>query len=178
MMPQACSASRENRHRYDLRASAGLQGGLNTYAYVGGNPLTRTDRNGLIWDTLWDVGNVIYDISRGNWGDAAADAGAMFIPFVPAGITKLRKLGPIKCADGPHTTWKTDANGNITRHETWEPNSQNPNGWDSCQSTDICGRPHRNSETNLPVPTPHTQGRHIPGGVRAALPHEIPRRWR
>jgi hypothetical protein len=49
----------QNLPRYDESASGRLVGGINTYAYVGGNPLSRTDRNGLLWEysqsqgTLW-----------------------------------------------------------------------------------------------------------------------------
>lgn len=145
------------------------------YSYVNDNPLAYTDSKGLFIDTIWDVGNVIYDIWQGNWQDAAVDAAAMCVPGVPAGITKLRKLGPVRDAVGPHTVWKTDARGNIIRHETWAPNPRNPTGWERVQSTDIVGRPHYSKETRQYVPTPHTQGPNIPGGVRPALPSEIPR---
>lgn len=99
----------------------------------------------------------------------------MCIPGVPAGITKLKKLGPIENAAGPHTVWKTGPDGQIIRHETYTPNPQNPIGWDKVQSTDITGRPHFNKETGQYIPTPHTQGPSIPGGVRPALPNAIPK---
>jgi RHS repeat-associated protein len=88
---------------------------------------------------------------------------------------RTKKVMPDTTAQGPHTVWKEDpVTGEITRHETWTPNPKNPTGWDSVQSTDLRGRPHRNSQTGQPVPPPHTQGNNIPGGVRPALPSEIP----
>ena len=87
----------------------------------------------------------------------------------------LNKLKPDPKATGDHTTFKTDADGNVTRHETWTENSQNPTGFDSKQSTDVSGKPHRNKTTGDKVPTPHTQGKEIPGGVRPATPDEIPK---
>lgn len=87
-----------------------------------------------------------------------------------------KKVEPVKDAAGPHTTWKTDPRtGEITRHETWQPNVRNPSGWDKVQSTDIRGRPHYNKQTGESIPTPHTQGKDIPGGVRPATPAEIPK---
>ena len=90
-------------------------------------------------------------------------------------ITRTKKVKPIKDANGPHTTWKTDPQtGQITRHETWNPNPRNPTGWDKVQSTDLKGAPHINKQTGEAIPTPHTQGKGIPGGVRPASPSEIP----
>lgn len=92
-----------------------------------------------------------------------------------SGETSGNKVNPDTRATGPHTTWKTDPDtGEITRHETWTPNEQNPTGWDSTQSTDIEGKSHFNKKTGESVPTPHTQGKGIEGGVRPAKPSEIP----
>jgi RHS repeat-associated protein len=99
--------------------------------------------------------------------DSAGDTGK-------AAAQRTKRVAPNPDAKGPHTTWKTDENGNITRHETWDPNARNPTGWDSRQSTDVQGGAHRNSKTGEPVPTPHTQGKDIDGGVRPAHPDEIP----
>ncbi|MEO5371598.1 MAG: hypothetical protein H7833_16130 [Magnetococcus sp. DMHC-1] len=150
-------------------------GDTNLYGYVLGDPVNYTDSNGLILDTIWDLGNVLYDVWSGNWVDAAADTAAMCVPFVPAGMTKLNKLGPIVDAAGPHTIWKKNSAGNITRHETFMPNPRNPTGWDKVQSTDLVGRSHTNSMSGIRVQTPHTHGREIPGGVRPATLNEIPR---
>jgi RHS repeat-associated protein len=66
---------------------------FNRYAYANNNPYKYVDPDGRVpLDTIWDFGNVVYDVANGNWGDAAIDAGAMLIPFVPAGITKLRHV--------------------------------------------------------------------------------------
>lgn len=56
-------------------------------------------------ETIWDIGNVLYDVgaavynhikgdhktARSHWGNAAFDAGAMLIPYVPAGTSKVVK---------------------------------------------------------------------------------------
>ena len=94
------------------------------------------------------------------------------------GVPKKRrnKAQPHPDAEGPHTTWKKDPQtGKITRHETYNPNPRNPTGFDKVQSTDLKGAPHVNKKTGEAIPTPHTQGKNIPGGVRAATPDEIPR---
>ena len=65
---------------------------LNKYAYGLNNPYRYVDSDGNFpIDTFWDVGNVIYDVYKRDWTSAAADTGAMFIPYVPAGITKVAK---------------------------------------------------------------------------------------
>ncbi|WP_303671564.1 RHS repeat domain-containing protein, partial [uncultured Muribaculum sp.] len=78
---------------------------ISQYSYCGGDPINRVDPDGKFWDTVWDVGNIIYDGTcaiiehiKGNheaakeyWIDAAYDTGAALIPFVPAGASKVTK---------------------------------------------------------------------------------------
>jgi hypothetical protein len=54
---QAVELHQENPHQYDELASGRLVGGLNTYAYVAGNPISNTDPEGLqvpgTWETIF-----------------------------------------------------------------------------------------------------------------------------
>jgi RHS repeat-associated protein len=87
------------------------------------------------------------------------------------------RLRPDPRAEGPHSTFRRNARtGDVNHTATYRPNPRNPSGHDQISRTDVTGAAHRNSITGDPVPTPHVQGRGIPGGVRPAEPHEIPRR--
>ena len=91
------------------------------YSYCGNNPIIRVDKNGKIWDIIWDIGNVVYDIGsaitnhiRGNheqaqthWQDAGVDALAMAIPGLPAGVSKLKYADDV--AAFTKSTKKADA---------------------------------------------------------------------
>ncbi len=83
-------------------------GGIGLYTYVGNAPTTAVDPDGQFWDTIWDVGNILYDAGKIAYGyvtessllieegqgDLVLDAAAALIPFVPAGATKaLRGAG-------------------------------------------------------------------------------------
>ena len=75
------------------------------YTYCGGNPVIRVDKDGRIWDTVWDIGNMLYDAgaavaahirgdhvsAQSHWVDLGVDAVAAALPFVPAGTTKALK---------------------------------------------------------------------------------------
>ena len=75
------------------------------YTYCGGNPVIRIDKDGRIWETVWDVGNMLYDAgaavaahirgdhvsAQSHWVDLGVDAIAAALPFVPAGTTKALK---------------------------------------------------------------------------------------
>jgi RHS repeat-associated protein len=89
-----------------------------------------------------------------------------------------QRLSPDPAAGGsPHSTFRTDpVTGEVTHYTTWEPNPQNPLGYDPVLRYDGVGGAHFNKIDQIDVPTPHVQGPGIPGGVRPAQPWEIP--WR
>ena len=83
---------------------------------------------------------------------------------------------PVEGAQGDHSTFRRDRDGNVTNTATYQQNPRNPSGFDEVSRTDVVGGSHFNKVTQEDVPTPHVQGRNIPGGVRPARPDEIPRR--
>lgn len=77
-------------------------------------------------------------------------------------------------AKGPHTRFRTDSNGRVTRYTSYRSNGRG--GFDPKKSVDTKsgGKPHFNKDTGKRVPTPHVQGKRIPGGVRPARNYELP----
>ena len=76
------------------------------YTYCLNNPIKLKDPNGEIpLETIWDIGNVLYDfgaavtnhikgnhnVAKSNWRDLGMDVAAVFIPYVPAGASKVFK---------------------------------------------------------------------------------------
>ncbi|MBI2328032.1 hypothetical protein HYU92_06975 [Candidatus Curtissbacteria bacterium] len=64
----------------------------NPYAYALNNPINLSDPSGEFIDTVWDIANIAYDIYTCDWGSLAVDTASAFIPFVPAGLTKVGKV--------------------------------------------------------------------------------------
>lgn len=74
------------------RDPLGEDGGMNLYAFCDNDPVNEFDPNGCIpLDTVWDIGNIIYDICVGDDVALSADTAALMLPYVPAGSTKLVK---------------------------------------------------------------------------------------
>jgi len=76
------------------------------YVSTNNSEFSKLDKNegdNIPVDTIWDAGNVIYDLGKAGIGavkgdkemqnegltDAAADSAAFLIPYVPAGVTKV-----------------------------------------------------------------------------------------
>jgi len=101
--------------RWVNRDPLGEAGGLNLHGFAGNRPSDVVDPHGRVWDTVWDIGNVIYDVGKMVYGylaeddeliregrdDLALDAAAAVIPFVPAGSTKALRAarGLKRCGD-------------------------------------------------------------------------------
>ncbi|WP_193343296.1 RHS repeat-associated core domain-containing protein, partial [Pseudoalteromonas luteoviolacea] len=109
---------------------AGNSQAINPYSYGMNNPLSGTDPTGYIWETAWDIANVIYDIGKIGYGystgnaamvadgftDLAADAVAVATPFLPAGSTKLGRatIEGVEVANGATKGVSKVANGKTT----------------------------------------------------------------
>ena len=73
-------------------------------------------------------------------------------------------------------------NGNIFKYETYQKvngNYFNPvKRFDGGQPSGFSGANHVNKATGESIPTPHVQGKSIPGGVRLPDSFEIPNNGR
>ncbi|MCM2263857.1 MAG: RHS domain-containing protein [Desulfuromonadales bacterium] len=68
----------------------------NRYSYSLNNSYRNVDLDGRIpIDTIWDIGNIVYDIATGDKVGLAADTAALAIPYVPAGLSKVGKVAKV-----------------------------------------------------------------------------------
>ena len=78
--------------RWLNRDPIGEDGGLNLYVFCENDPINKYDSNGCIpLDTVWDLGNIVYDICVGDDVALATDTAALMLPYIPAGASKLVK---------------------------------------------------------------------------------------
>jgi RHS repeat-associated protein len=89
----------------DPLADEGGQDNWTPYHYCANNPILNTDPDGEIFETIWDVANVVMDVGSlvknvavGNWAGAAVDGGglvadvaATLLPGVPGGAGSVIK---------------------------------------------------------------------------------------
>ena len=93
-------------------------------------------------------------------------------------------IGSVAVADYKATRYNRAAagggdNGKTHKYETYEKTRTgnfNPlKRYDGGLPNGKPGKPHINKKTGEAIPTPHIQGKTIPGGVRAAKSSEIPK---
>ena len=164
---------------------------VSPYTYCGNNPVLRIDKDGRIWETVWDVGNMLYDAgaavaahlrgdhvsAQSHWVDLGLDAAAAIVPFVPAGATKALKAANQgvdavkaakqvdKAADASKSGARFigDVDGKlIDTHATPKGTYVQPNG----AETDVLGREHLNKigggkVESLGTSHTHNQGKNI-----------------
>lgn len=76
--------------------------GLNLYVYCGNNPVMHVDSTGHFWDTILDIGFIIWSIvdlvndgwkDWKNWVALGVDLVFAAIPFIPSGLGQVIKVG-------------------------------------------------------------------------------------
>jgi len=139
--------------------------GLEEIADIAGDLSTVFGSDASLLDRIWAAVDLIVGTDFNNRKTKATGRGG-------------NKLKPDEDAKGDHSTFKRDDNGDIYKYETYEKTDtghDNPvKRFDGGKPDGSPGAPHRNKQTKEKVPTPHIQGKKIPGGVRPAKPNEIP----
>jgi len=144
-------------------------------------PQVQTPTEGMTNTAASDVAqneSITVDNSAGTSITTESPAGVVDIPLSSDMARGKNNLKPESTAEGEHTTFKTNASGQVTGHAEWAPNAQNPTGFDQVKRVDTQhAEPtsHVNKVTGEDVPTPHVHDPETPGGVRPARPDELPK---
>ena len=85
-------------------------------------------------------------------------------------------LRPHPDATGPHSSFKVNSKGQVTGYETYrfQTNPRNPRPWEPVKRVDLIGDEHYNKVLRKDIFAPHVHDPNTPGGLRPALPDEIP----
>ena len=87
------------------------------------------------------------------------------------------RIAPDPDAQGPHTLIRRNPQtGQIIRYATYIPqtNPRNPAKWQLIKRVDLIGDEHYNKVLKKYIPVPHVHDPSCPGGIRPALPEELP----
>ncbi len=164
----------------------GYKDDLDLYSYVYNDPVDKTDPTGTqvfpwieFFENLAELGRAYGDTLRPLSDEEILRQLPQEKPIGQVATPKdgvPDRLQPVKEAEGPHSTYKRGADGQITKTAEYEPNPRNPSsGYDQVKRTDTIGKAHYNKKTGERIPTPHTHDPTAPGGVRPARPDELPK---
>jgi hypothetical protein len=87
------------------------------------------------------------------------------------------RIAPDPDAKGPHTVIRRNPQtGQTIRYATYIPqtNPRNPAKWQLVKRVDLVGDEHYNKVLKQYIPVPHVHDPSFPGGIRPALPEELP----
>ena len=161
---------------------------LNRYAYVLNDPIGYIDPSGMASKMnlhRGDVGGIGAGGLKGGGGGGkgSAIANVKSATSVKTSTTCVNlgraatRLRPDLSATGPHSTFRIDPiTGKITKYTTWNPNPQNPRGFDWGIKYHETGKPHFNKVTGSYFYTPHVHDKGVPGEVRNPQTVETPER--